>query len=57
MNNCAWYNTIRYRIGMAVFAIFFLQAGTAGLTLYEVDLRKHDYAILVLAGHISTKTY
>lgn len=47
-----WYKTIRFRISLAVFALFFLQAGTAGLTLYEVDLRKHDYAILVLAGQL-----
>ena len=52
MNTLTWYNTIRFRIGLAVFAMFFLQAGTTGLTLYEVDLRKHDYSILVLAGQL-----
>lgn len=45
-----WYNSIRFRIGLALFVLFALQAGTAGLTLYEVDLRKHDYEILNLAG-------
>ncbi len=45
-----WYNTIRFRISLALFALFVLQAGTVGFTLYEVDLRKHDYEILNLAG-------
>ena len=45
-----WYNSIRFRVGLALFALFSLQAGTAGFTLYEVDLRKHDYEILNLAG-------
>ena len=37
---------------MAILVLFFLHAGTAGMTLYEVDLRKHDYSILVLAGQL-----
>lgn len=45
-----WYNTIRFRLSLALFTLFILQAGTAGFTLYEVDLRKHDYMILNLAG-------
>lgn len=45
-----WYNTIRFRVSLALFVLFALQAGTAGFTLYEVDLRKHDYEILNLAG-------
>ena len=45
-----WYNTIRFRVSLALFVLFTLQAGTAGFTLYEVDLRKHDYEILNLAG-------
>lgn len=47
-----WYNTIRFRISLALFALFALQAGTAGFTLYEVNLRKHDYEILNLAGQM-----
>lgn len=47
-----WYNTIRFRISLALFVLFALQAGTAGFTLYEVDLRKHDYEILNLAGQM-----
>ena len=45
-----WHNTIRFRVSLALFVLFALQAGTAGFTLYEVDLRKHDYEILNLAG-------
>jgi HD-GYP domain-containing protein (c-di-GMP phosphodiesterase class II) len=44
------YNTIRFQVGLALFVLFALQAGTAGFTLYEVNLRKHDYEILNLAG-------
>lgn len=45
-----WHNTIRFRVSLALFVLFVLQAGTAGFTLYEVDLRKHDYEILNLVG-------
>lgn len=45
-----WYNSIRFRISLALFVLFAFQAGTAGFTLYEVGLRKHDYEILNLAG-------
>ncbi|BCB25707.1 hypothetical protein SKTS_05930 [Sulfurimicrobium lacus] len=47
-----WYNTIRFRVGLALFVLFAFQAGTVGFTLYEVDLRKHDYEILNLAGQL-----
>ncbi|MBU0594495.1 MAG: HD domain-containing protein [Gammaproteobacteria bacterium] len=50
MPHFPWYNSIRFRVSLALFALFVLQAGTAGFTLYEVDLRKHDYEILNLAG-------
>lgn len=52
MSAFPWYNSIRFRISLALFALFVLQAGTAGFTLYEVDLRKHDYEILNLAGQM-----
>lgn len=45
-----WYNSIRFRISSTLCVLFALQAATAGFTLYEVDLRKHDYKILALAG-------
>ncbi|MCX7193217.1 MAG: HD domain-containing protein [Proteobacteria bacterium] len=45
-----WYNTIRFQISLALLVLFALQATTAGFTLYEVNLRKHDYEILNLAG-------
>jgi HD-GYP domain-containing protein (c-di-GMP phosphodiesterase class II)/HAMP domain-containing protein len=45
-----WWKTIRFQISLALFVLFALQAGTAGFTLYEVSLRKHDYEILNLAG-------
>lgn len=50
MQQFPWYNTIRVRVGLALFVLFALQAATAGFTLYEVNLRKHDYEILTLAG-------
>lgn len=46
----SWYNSIRFRVSLALFVLFALQAFTAGFTLYEIDLRKHDYEILNLAG-------
>jgi len=52
MPHFPWYNTIRFRVSLALFVLFALQAGTAGFTLYEVDLRKHDYEILNLAGQL-----
>lgn len=45
-----WWKTIRFQVSLALFVLFALQAGTAGVTLYEVNLRKHDYEILNLAG-------
>ena len=45
-----WYHTLRFQISLILFVLFALQAATAGFTLYEVDLRKHDYEILNLAG-------
>lgn len=52
MTGLPWFNTIRFRIGLALFVLFALQAGTAGFTLYEIELRKHDYEILNLAGQM-----
>ncbi len=52
-----WYNTIRFRIGLTLFVLFTLQAGTAGFTLFEVDLRKHDYEILNLAGQMQVVSH
>lgn len=46
MAHFTWYNTIRFRIGLALFALFILQVGTAGFTLYQIDLRKHYYTVL-----------
>ncbi|MBI5919782.1 MAG: HD domain-containing protein [Nitrosomonadales bacterium] len=45
-----WYNSIRFRISLALLALFSLQVGAVGFTLYEIGLRKHDYEILNLAG-------
>lgn len=52
MPQFSWYNSIRFRVSLALFILFALQAGTAGFTLYEVNLRKHDYEILNLAGQL-----
>jgi len=52
MSQFPWYNSIRFRISLALCVLFALEAGTTGFTLYEVDLRKHDYEILNLAGQL-----
>lgn len=47
-----WVRTIRFQVGLALGAFFLLLAGSVGFTLYELDLRKHDYEILNLAGQL-----
>jgi len=40
------------QITLALMLLFTAAAGSVGFTLYELDLRKHDYVILNLAGQL-----
>lgn len=39
---------------LALLILFVAAAGSVGFTIYELDLRKHDYVILNLAGRLQT---
>lgn len=47
-----WLKSLRVQIGLAIFIIFLLLAGTLGYTLYALNLRQHDYLILNLTGQL-----
>ncbi len=47
-----WYNSLRNQIGLALVLLAAAFASTVTFTLYEVELRQHDYAILNLAGQL-----
>ncbi|OIO59110.1 MAG: hypothetical protein COX57_10180 [Alphaproteobacteria bacterium CG_4_10_14_0_2_um_filter_63_37] len=47
-----WFRSLTVQISAAMMLIFTLLAGAIGFTLYEVELRKHDYVILNLAGQL-----
>lgn len=53
----AWLRTIRAQVGLALGALFLLLASSVGFTLYELDLRKHDYEILNLAGQLRVTSH
>ncbi|NWG87311.1 MAG: HD domain-containing protein [Hydrogenophilaceae bacterium] len=53
----AWLKTIRAQVGLALAALFLLLAGSVAYTLYELDLRKHDYEILNLAGQLRVTSH
>jgi HD-GYP domain-containing protein (c-di-GMP phosphodiesterase class II) len=44
--------TVRFQLGAALSGQFLFLAGVVGFTLYELDLRRHDYAILNLTGQL-----
>ncbi len=48
----SWINSLRNQIGLALLLLASAFTGTVAFTLYEVELRKHDYAILNLAGQL-----
>ncbi len=48
-----WKDSLVVRIGAALLLLFTVAATTLGFTLYELDLRKHDYVILNLTGRLS----
>ena len=47
-----WYRSLSVQINAALIMLFSLAAGTVGFTLYELDLRKHDYVIMNLVGQL-----
>ncbi|NOX93125.1 MAG: HD domain-containing protein [Gammaproteobacteria bacterium] len=47
-----WINSLRIQIGLALALLAAAFTSTVVFTLYEVGLRKHDYAILNLAGQL-----
>ena len=52
-----WLRTIRFQVGLALGLLFLLLAGSVGFTLYELELRKHDYEILNLAGQLRVTSH
>jgi HD-GYP domain-containing protein (c-di-GMP phosphodiesterase class II) len=52
MQRIPWLSSLRNQIGLALLLLASAFAGTVAFTLYEVELRKHDYAILNLAGQL-----
>lgn len=44
--------SLNAQLRAALLLLFLAAAGSVGFTLYELDLRKHDYVILNLAGQL-----
>ncbi len=44
--------SLNAQLRAALLLLFIAAAGSVGFTLYELDLRKHDYVILNLAGQL-----
>lgn len=51
-NNIKWYRLLKYQIPIAVLVLFSLLSSAIVFTLSSVNARKHDYAILNLAGQL-----
>lgn len=47
-----WLRSLRVQLALALGLFFALIAGAVAFTLYELDLRRHDYVILNLAGQL-----
>lgn len=52
-----WLKTIRAQVGLGLGGLFLLLAGSVAFTLYQLDLRKHDYEILNLAGQLRVTSH
>jgi HD-GYP domain-containing protein (c-di-GMP phosphodiesterase class II)/HAMP domain-containing protein len=52
-----WIRSIRFQVGLALGTLFLLLAGSVAYTLYQLDLRKHDYEILNLAGQLRVTSH
>jgi len=48
----AFYNTLQFRLTVAISALFIILTISIATTLYLVNLRKHDYAILNMSGQL-----
>lgn len=48
----AWLSSLRVQISLALLSLALAIVGTVSYTLYNIELRKHDYAILNLAGQL-----
>lgn len=48
----SWFKSIRFQIGIALFLLFAVQAGSTSYTLYAMSLRRPDYEILNLASQM-----
>ncbi len=48
----ALFKTLKFQVALALGVQFVLLAAVIGTTLYQLDLRKHDYIILNLAGQL-----
>lgn len=51
-----WYRLLKYQIPLAVLILFSLLTSAIVFTLSSVNARKHDYAILNLAGQLRVIT-
>ena len=47
-----WTRSLAAQLTAALLTLFILGAGAVGFTLYELELRKHDYVILNLTGQL-----
>jgi len=47
-----WWRSLSVQITAALLLLFVLAAAAVGFSVYELELRKHDYVILNLAGQL-----
>lgn len=47
-----WPRSLSAQLRAALLLLFISAAGSVGFTIYELELRKHDYVILNLAGQL-----
>lgn len=48
----AFFDTLQFRLTVAITALFIILTVSIATTLYLVNLRKHDYAILNMSGQL-----
>ena len=47
-----WARTIRFQVSLSLGLLFAALAGSAGYSIYSLNLRRHDYEILNLSGQL-----
>ncbi|MFN8717127.1 MAG: HD domain-containing phosphohydrolase [Gemmatimonas sp.] len=47
-----WARTIRFQVTLSLGVLFATLAGSAGYSIYALNLRRHDYEILNLSGQL-----